>query len=231
MSNLFIITGASSCIGIELLNNLSKRKKDNFILQVNKNKKKIKENKKITNLNKKIISCDFSIQKNINLFTANINKNFFYNNIYFIHLPSSIITLKKTQNYSPNQINSQIMIQAISLLLIYKNLLNNNNFNKLKIVIINSEIIDNKIIPGTLDYSIGKYSLEALYKNILFDIRNSNKIFVNSIYPTMFNSTLTTNIPNYLKDKINNKEIIKNIINKIKYLIKNDVSCKDIYIK
>ena len=46
----------------------------------------------------------------------------------------------------------------------------------------------------------------------------------------MFESSLTSNIPNYLKDKIKTKEITNKIVNKINFLIKTDVSGKDIII-
>ena len=49
------------------------------------------------------------------------------------------------------------MVQSLSLLSIYRDLLNINNFNKLKIIILNSKIINNDLIPGSLDYSIAKF--------------------------------------------------------------------------
>ena len=230
MKNLYIITGASSEIGIQILLKLSKRINDDFLLQVFKNKNKLVENKKLNKLNKNIYSLNFSFNKNIQNFISKINKSKKYRNIIFIHLPSQKITLKKSEKFSNYEINSQIMIQSLSLLSIYRDLLNINNFNKLKIIILNSKIINNDLIPGSLDYSIAKFSLQALYKNLLMDTRNSNNIYINAIYPPMFESSLTSNIPNYLKDKIKTKEITNKIINKINFLIKTDVSGKDIII-
>ena len=59
MKNLYIITGASSEIGIQILLKLSKRINDDFLLQVFKNKNKLVENKKLNKLNKNIYSLNF----------------------------------------------------------------------------------------------------------------------------------------------------------------------------
>lgn len=230
MKNLYIITGASSEIGFQILLKLSKRINDDFLLQVFKNKNKLVENKKLNKLNKNIYSLNFSLNKNIHYFISKINKSKKYRSIIFIHLPSQKITLKKSEKFSNHEINSQIMVQTLSLLLIYRDLLNKNNFNKLKVIILNSKIINNDLIPGALDYTIAKFSLQALYKNLLLDIRNSNNIYINAIYPPMFESSLTSNIPKYLKDKIKTKVITNKIVNKINFLIKSDVSGKDIII-
>ena len=88
MKNLYIITGASSEIGIQILLKLSKKINDDFLLQVFKNKNKLVENKKLNKLNKNIYSLNFSLNKNIQNFISKINKSKKYRNIIFIHLPS-----------------------------------------------------------------------------------------------------------------------------------------------
>ena len=102
-----IITGGSSSIGRELISKLS-LKKINIIYQINKSKPFIKKK----NIN--FIRSDFcnhvSLKKFINFVTKKTNKIDF-----LIHLPSSKIQIKKFEDYSWFEINSQINIQVRSL--------------------------------------------------------------------------------------------------------------------
>jgi short-subunit dehydrogenase len=206
-----IITGGSSSIGRELINKLS-LKKVNIIYQINKSKPFIKKK----NIN--FIRSDFcnhvSLKKFINFVTKKTNKIDF-----LIHLPSSKIQIKKFEDYSWFEINSQINIQVRSLHFLLTSLIKKKMLSrKTKIIILGSEATSGRPPRGMLDYVASK-GLLKWYCNIFR--REFKDIKLTLLSPNMFKSPLLSNLPEFFIEKNSKKNSYKSqIVKKILSILK-----------
>ena len=194
-----IITGGSSSIGRELINKLS-LKKVNIIYQINKSKPFIKKK----NIN--FIRSDFcnhvSLKKFINFVTKKTKKIDF-----LIHLPSSKIQIKKFEDYSWFEINSQINIQVRSLHFLLTSLIKKKMLSrKAKIIILGSEATIGRPPRGMLDYVASKGLLKwycSIFRREFKDIK------LTLLSPNMFKSPLLSNLPEFFIEKNSKKLLTK----------------------
>ena len=206
-----IITGGSSSIGRELISKLS-LKKVNIIYQINKSKPFIKKK----NIN--FIRSDFcnhvSLKKFINFVTKKTNKIDF-----LIHLPSAKIQIKKFEDYSWFEINSQINIQVRSLHFLLTSLIKKKMLSrKTKIIVLGSEATSDKPPRGMLDYVASK-GLLKWYCNIFR--REFKDIKLTLLSPNMFKSPLLSNLPEFFIEKNSKKTSYKSqIVKKILSILK-----------
>jgi len=218
MKNLVVITGSSSTLGKNLIKKIIKNKNTFLLLHVNENKKKLINEINIKNNNFKIIKADFNQDSKIKYFIKVFQKYYNFKNISIIHLASSNLKIKKFKNYKWQDIVKQLSINLKSIFMILNNLINNNSKSNIKIIILLSKIIKDKPIPGTIDYTIAKFSLLGLVNSLNIEFRN-DRISIDSISPPMFKSKMIKNLPLYIYQNIKSEHIISKVTKKILILL------------
>jgi short-subunit dehydrogenase len=207
-----LITGSSSSIGEVLIKKLNY--KNNVLLCQINSKKKLKKK------NVFFFKSDFNNNISINHFIKFIvNKNIKID--YLIHLPASKISVKRFEKFSWKEIQRQINIQVKSLHLLIIKLIHHKIFgNKVKIIVIGSEVTKGIPPKGMLDYICGKgllhyYCLIAKIELVKYNIK------LIYLRPGMFQSPLLSNLPEFfLKKYINNNSAKLKTIKTILKIIK-----------
>jgi NADP-dependent 3-hydroxy acid dehydrogenase YdfG len=160
--------------------------------------------------------------ENFNTLRFNQKLNIVHDDIdYLIHLPASKISVKRFEKFSWKEIQRQINIQVKSLHLLIIKLIHHKIFgNKVKIIVIGSEVTKGIPPKGMLDYICGKgllhyYCLIAKIELVKYNIK------LIYLRPGMFQSPLLSNLPEFfLKKYINNNSAKLKTIKTILKIIK-----------
>lgn len=119
-----------------------------------------------------------------------------------VHCPSLPLEIKSMLKTNWSEIEDNMKIQVKSLHALLKRLSKLNVLSNTRCVVINSEISLQDLPPkGFLSYGITKIALDTFCKFISNEL--SNKILLNQISPSMFESNLLKNIPSFVKEQNN----------------------------
>jgi len=195
----FLITGASSSIGLPLCSSLL-QKGYKVIAHVNSSLEKMNELEEMFGDSLSIYQKDFSKNEFSfeDLGTGTIKK---LNGI--IHCPCPPLEIKSITKTSWGDFELNMSIQLKSLHLLIQHLISCNLLDETRLVVINSEVIAGKSPPkGFAAYATAKFALQAYCSCINQEIK-PGKLIINQVSPGMFESNLLKNIPNFVKE-INN---------------------------
>jgi short-subunit dehydrogenase len=226
-----LIIGASSEIGMPLCKKML-QKGHNVIAHANTRINRFES------LNKEYSTQLLTYKQNFNN-PAELVKNVFPNEMEvvhgIIHCPSPSIEIKHVLKTPWEDFEKHINVQLKSLHLTLQYLNNLKLLNKTRLIVVNSELsIIQKLPKGYSSYASSKIALSAYCSSINEDI-NANKIIVNQVSPSMFESKLLKKIPTYLKEftdgnKINPKTDILHIIEYLLFDASDKVRNQNIHI-
>ena len=117
-----------------------------------------------------------------------------------LHCPSLPLEIKSTLKTKWSEIDNNMKVQIKSLHALILCLSKLKLLNKTRLVVINSEVSTITSPPkGFLSYAIPKIALDAFCR--LIGNEFNNKIIVNQISPSMFESNLISNVPTFVKEQ------------------------------
>ena len=222
MNNILLITGASSSIGIETINQLDPNYK--IIALYDKNKERLE---KIKNKNLEIYKIDLSdLNQTEKLLTYLENNNLIPNKI--LHIASKKLTVSSFQNLSWDDYMENINVQVGSIFALLKRLIPFMKKNKYgKIVTILSSAVSGST-PGSMSsYITTKYALHGFLKSLSVEL-SKFKININTISPGMMDTQFISDIPRKIFE-INDEKIpfgrsvnVHDIVPLINFLLSNE---------
>ena len=224
MNKVMLITGATSDLAIELLNNI--KNEDITILACYNDyveKLELFKNNKIEIIP---VYCDFNNIENLKNIIENLSKEYEIDAV--IHFAAMNIKNERFNKITTEQVELDFKIQYLSIFEILKKcipIMKKNKKGKI-IFLLSSSVIG--LPPKYLSSYISiKYALLGLMKTLAVEYANFN-IQINSISPSMFESKFLKNIDEItremyvknhpMKEYITKKEIISTIL----FLLENE---------
>ena len=223
MKKIILITGASSDIGLKLIDEI----KDNYEKIILQYRTLSSELETIINNNKdKVIplQSDFSDIESINKLIITINKKGYLPNT-IVHFPSPKFHFNRFNKESLDNFNQGWIICVQSIILILQAFIPNMKRNKYGRVVFMLTSCTTNIPPKYLSsYVTVKYALLGLMKSLSSEY-SKNGILFNGVSPNMIETKFLSEIPKLLieenkKEMPNNRNItIKETIRVIAYLL------------
>ena len=227
-----LIIGASSEIGFPLCNNLLQNG-HNVIAHANS------RITRFATLNKKFSNQLLTYNQDFNN-PAELVEHVFPKDLIevvhgIIHCPSPPIEIKHVLKTPWYDFEKHINVHLKSLHLTLQYLNNLKMLSKTRLVVVNSELSIMQNLPrGYSSYASSKIALSTYCSSINADIK-PNKLIVNQISPSMFNSKLLEKIPTYLKEftegnKINPKTDILKVVEFLLFEASDKIKNQNIHI-
>jgi 3-oxoacyl-[acyl-carrier protein] reductase len=225
MYKLILIIGASSDIGINLINNLE----DGYLIIAHYNSTAVKLLDLSIRIKNKIIliKADLSDETQVTSMINNIYKDYGVPNI-IIHLASPKFRYTRFKDVTWDIIQNEVNISLKSITMILINFLPLMAKAKSgKIVCMLSSVVLNVPPKSLVHYTTVKYAILGLIKSLASEYANKN-IQINAISPSMINTKFLSDINyHYVELSENNHPLKRNantmdIIPLIKLLISDD---------
>ena len=195
MNRNYLILGASSDVGIELLREINTREQSSMIwAHFCSNDKEIKNIKEL-NDNKIIpISADFSNMDSVDNLYCKIKKTGAFPSS-IVHLPAPKLKYEKFKNLSWDDCLYDMQIQVGSVFRILQLLLPKalKNEHRAKIVFMLSENTVNNPSKFSTKYTMSKYMLLGLMKSLASEYKGKN-VNINALSPSMIDTKLLSEI-------------------------------------
>lgn len=188
--DVILITGASSDIGLEIINNYFDRRSI-ILATFNKNRIKVKKNNKT-----QIIKFKLDLSKEVHVvnFLKNLSKKKLIPN-KFIHIASNPLKMSSFKDLNWMDYQKNFNIQIKSFFLISKYILpfmKKNKYGKI-LTILSSVTIGEP--PGHMSpYVTSKYALLGLIKSLAAEY-SKYRICINSISPGMMKTKFLSEVP------------------------------------
>lgn len=183
MSKVYLITGASSDIGIGLIKKMY-NKEDLFIAHYNKSADRLEALIKELGVNIKLVQADFTDDGSCNKLIREI-KEVYKPPTHIIHLPATRVKYNKFSKISWKEFESEINVQLRSLVKITNAFIKDmakQRYGKI-VVVLTSGVIN--VPPKYLSaYITAKYAVMGFMKSIAIEYAEKN-IGINAVLPSM----------------------------------------------
>lgn len=191
----FLITGASSDLGIALIKRLNEEYSDScFILHFHSSDEALKKIE-YTNNNKGInIQADFSDEKEVQTFINTIEEKGLIPT-HVVHLPASKLVYTRLKDFDRSRIDRNVRIQVYSFVEIMKaflpTMVKRKDHNK--VVVALSSVVAGQPQKSMLEYTAVKSMLLGVVRQLAVD--NAGKMInINAISPSMIETKLLSEI-------------------------------------
>ena len=179
----YLITGATSDLGLELIRTIAKDG-DKFILQGYGNSEKVETLCKEHHIDYEYYAVDLSDNKNTDEFVKTIMEKGIVPT-HFVHLPALRVVNTKFKNFDEERFLTDINVQVISAVKICKAIMPKMAKAKFgRVLFMATSYILSNPPKNTGAYMMAKNSIVALMKTLATDYA-SNGITVNSVSPSM----------------------------------------------
>ena len=226
---ILLITGASSDIGIKLINEINKDY-DYIIAHHNSDDGKLKELKQILGEKLILIKGNFKDEEATYQFVEKIKQTEKIPN-HILHLPAGKCENMKFSKITWNKFQEDIEIALRSLVIILNNFLPYMAKNKYGKVIVMLTSYTTNIPPKYLaSYVTSKYALLGLVKALANEYADKG-IKINGISPSMIETKFLENIPELIvKQNAMNSPTgcnlkVDDVVPTIKFLLSEEASC------
>lgn len=181
---VYLITGASSDLGIQLIQQLPRSKDDVIIAHYHSNKEQLEQLSAKLDLPIHCLQGDFSSRNNISKFVEQLeNLNLIPTDI--IHFPSRLPKLCRFKDMDISNFEIDFNVQVVSIAQILKKLLPKmSKQHEGRIVFVLTSYIINKPPKFLSSYVTSKYALLGLLKSLVSEYAEKN-IRINAVSPSM----------------------------------------------
>lgn len=223
MNKIFLVLGASSDVGIKLIDRINQTDDGAVIIAHYRNSNKtLLEMKGINNNYIDFVCADLSVQNEVEELIKYVKEKYVAPT-HIIHLPASKFEYLKLKDIKWSEICTDLQIQVHSILSILQAFIPKmlkNDFNS-KVLIMLSENTVCQPAKYTTAYTMVKYMLLGMINSLIEDYRGK-KININAISPSMMNTKFLSQIdPRLLEMSGGNEKMmdVEDVVPTMMYLL------------